>query len=255
MGGNRRLGGDAGAGRGADRAAGGLLPGGARLERRPVRWTPPRPQAPGHVQVDVKYLPGRRCEFTAVDVYSRYVFARVERRLDSHTAARFLRDLRSLAPFRIHTVQVGGGAEFKDEFDSLAGRLKLHRRKNTPHSPRQNGYVERFHARWLRSATSRCTVSRSGSPPRNSTARLAATSPTTTTAACIQPWVTALPPHRSAPPPQTRILVSPRSVQLTRSLKTTEPGAARMVDWVSPYCIVADGDAAQVHIRDTPPTA
>jgi hypothetical protein len=62
-------------------------------------------------------------------------------------------------------------------------------------------------------------VSRSGSPPRNSTARLAATSPTTTTAACIQPWVTALPPHRSAPPPQTRILVSPRSVQLTPSLK------------------------------------
>jgi hypothetical protein len=49
--------------------------------------TPPRSQAPGHLQLDVKYLPGKRYEYTALDVYSRFVFARVASRLDSHTAA------------------------------------------------------------------------------------------------------------------------------------------------------------------------
>lgn len=123
----------------------GLLSEGARPEPRPTRWTPPRPQAPGHVQVDVKYLPGKRFEYTAIDVYSRYVFARVEACLDSHTAARFLRDLRFRAPFTIHTIQVDGGAEFKHEFQALIQRLKLARRQNAAHNPWQNGCVERFH--------------------------------------------------------------------------------------------------------------
>lgn len=117
----------------------------ARLERPPTRWTPPRPQSPGHLQLDVKYLPGRRFEYTAIDVYSRYVYARVSPRLDSHTAAAFVAELARCLPFPIRVIQVDGGAEFRREFDALLADWQLDQRRNAPHSPWQNGCVERFH--------------------------------------------------------------------------------------------------------------
>lgn len=123
----------------------GLLEREPRRERPRTRWIPARPQAPGHVQVDVKYLPGGRYEFTALDVYSRYAFARVEERLDSETAADFLASLRRELPFAVHTVQVDGGSEFKAEFATALERDKLHCRRNAARSPWQNGVVERFH--------------------------------------------------------------------------------------------------------------
>lgn len=121
------------------------------LERRTpgprpaTRWVPPRPQAPGHLQLDVKYLPGGRYEYTAIDVYSRFCQAAVLERLDAATAAQFLARLLRDAPFAVHTIQTDGGSEFKAEFAQLLAAHKLGVRRNAPHSPWQNGVVERFH--------------------------------------------------------------------------------------------------------------
>lgn len=113
--------------------------------RRATRWAPPRPQAPGHLQVDVKYLPGGRYEYTAIDVYSRFCQGSVQDRLDAQTAADFLAQVLRESPFQVHTLQTDGGSEFKAEFAKLSADLKLGVRRNTPHSPWQNGVVERFH--------------------------------------------------------------------------------------------------------------
>lgn len=123
----------------------GLLERAPRRLRPATRWVPARPQAPGHLQLDVKYLPGGRYEFTALDVYSRYAAARVVTRLDAAEAKLFLEKLLASLPFAVHTVQVDGGSEFKAEFAAELARRGLAARRNDPHSPWQNGVVERFH--------------------------------------------------------------------------------------------------------------
>jgi transposase InsO family protein len=142
-----------------------------RAEQKPrprTRWTPPRPQGPGHVQIDVKYLPGGRYEFTAVDVYSRFCCARVTDRLTAWEARRFLAELLEVLPFPLHTVQVDGGAEFKAEFADQLQQLRLGRRVNAPHSPWQNGVVERFH----RTVAEECWLALDAELEQISTARL-----------------------------------------------------------------------------------
>jgi transposase InsO family protein len=147
--------------------AGLLVVAGPRI--RPVtRWVPPRPQAAGHVQVDVKYLPGRRYEFTALDVYSRFAAARVTESLDAATARSFLLELLEQLPFTLHTVQVDGGSEFRAEFAAELERRGLGLRRNSPHSPWQNGVVERFH----RTVASECYALLDCDPQAMSTAAL-----------------------------------------------------------------------------------
>ena len=146
----------------------GLLPQRRLQDHRPTRWAPPRPQRPGHLQVDVKYLPGGRYEYTAVDVYSRFTEARIAERLDADTARRFLAGLLKHLPFTVHTIQVDGGGEFKAGFAELIAELRLTRRMNSPHSPWQNGVVERFH----RSVAEQCYLGLPGDPAELSTAEL-----------------------------------------------------------------------------------
>lgn len=146
----------------------GLLPRRGRRERRTTRWAPPRPQCPGHLQVDVKYLPGGRYEYTAVDVYSRFTYARIAERLDADTARHFLAGLLAQLPFAVHTIQVDGGSEFKAGFAELVAGLRLTRRMNSPHSPWQNGVVERFH----RTVAEQCYLGLPGGLAELSTAEL-----------------------------------------------------------------------------------
>jgi transposase InsO family protein len=127
------------------RRAGLLEPLRAPRPPRQTRWAPPRPQRPGHVQIDVKYLPGKRYEYTCVDVYSRYTYARVHDQLNAWQAREFLQEALEQLPFAVDTVQTDGGAEFKAEFAELLTDLIRRRIINTPHSPWQNGVVERFH--------------------------------------------------------------------------------------------------------------
>lgn len=146
----------------------GLMTASARPPRPPTRWVPPRPQRPGHVQVDAKYLPAGRFEFTALDVYSRHVYARVHCALTADSAQAFLNGLLAEVPFSVHTIQVDGGGEFKAEFDKLLLERGLQRRQNDPHSPWQNGFVERFH----RTVAEECYLALPGELSERSTAEL-----------------------------------------------------------------------------------
>ena len=117
----------------------------AGRERRKTRWVPPRPQNPGHVQVDMKYLPGKRYELTVVDVYSKYADAVIVESLSAITAKTAFETIMNRLPFKVHTIQTDNGSEFEAEFKTFAEGKNLARRKNDSYSPWQNGVVERFH--------------------------------------------------------------------------------------------------------------
>jgi len=122
------------------------------------------------VQLDVKYLPGGRYEFTALDVYSRWAAAKVTARLDAAEAQAFLVELLATLPFPVHTVQVDGGSEFKAVFAEELARRGLAARRNSPHSPWQNGVVERFH----RTVAEECYLGLAGELDQLPLSRLAA---------------------------------------------------------------------------------
>jgi transposase InsO family protein len=113
--------------------------------RHKTRWIPPRPSAPGHLQVDVKYLPGGRFEYTAIDVYTRVVWAVIREQLDSATAANFLHSVLAQAPFPVHTVQTDNGSEFALDFAQFLRERGITHQRNAPRCAWQNGVVERFH--------------------------------------------------------------------------------------------------------------
>lgn len=148
--------------------AAGLIIQRQRAERPRTRWVPPRPQAPGHLQVDVKYLPGGRFEYTAIDLYSRYVWAQVATRLDSATAADFLRAVLACAPFSTHTVQTDNGSEFALDFSALLRAQGITQRRNAPRCAWQNGTVERFH----RTVAQECYLELHGELEHYSTTKL-----------------------------------------------------------------------------------
>lgn len=110
-----------------------------------TRWVPPRPQGPGHVQVDMKYLPGKRYELTVVDVYSKYADAEIVESLAAAVAKAAFDTILERLPFKVHTVQTDNGSEFAAEFKTFAEEKNLARRTNNSYSPWQNGVVERFH--------------------------------------------------------------------------------------------------------------
>lgn len=137
-------------------------------ERRKTRWVPPRPQEPGHVQVDIKYLPGKKYELTVIDVYSRYVDAVIVESLSALTAKTAFEAVLKRLPFIVHTIQTDNGGEFEAEFKTFIEGKNLARRTNASYSPWQNGVVERFH----RTVAEECYLGFPGDLETASTAEL-----------------------------------------------------------------------------------
>jgi transposase InsO family protein len=125
------------------------------LKRRSVwkkrRTYPPRPEAkiPGMlVQIDTIHFvdkDGQRIYvYTALDVYSRYGFATLTKRIGAKQSILFLKKLIAYFPFKIKNIQTDNGSEFSFFFTAYVIRNHITHRHIHPRSPNENGHLERF---------------------------------------------------------------------------------------------------------------
>lgn len=102
---------------------------------------------PGYLQLDgVKfwYLDRYFYFLTAVEIVSRQAWVKLVPRLSSKQAALFLKEVLNQSWVLIHTLQTDNGSEFEKYFQKAVEELKLIHLFSYPHSPKTNGFVERF---------------------------------------------------------------------------------------------------------------
>lgn len=104
-------------------------------------------QAGDLVQIDTLHersVLGRpRYQFTAVDPIGRHLFAQLYSSPTSRNAASFLRELITVFPVPVRSVQVDNGSEFMGEFERACQELGVALFTIPPASPKANGMVER----------------------------------------------------------------------------------------------------------------
>ena len=122
------------------------------------------------VQIDVKYVP-RRCmslelqekgekffQYTAIDEYTRLRYMWYTNEHSTYESAKFLEKLVKVFPFKIECIQTDNGFEFtnrlswnaflknkKTIYESKLEELGIKQKLIKPHTPKQNGKVERSH--------------------------------------------------------------------------------------------------------------
>jgi len=79
--------------------------------------------------------------YTAIDVYSRFAYARWYKRANTHSTLNFFKQVRRYFSFNILCIQTDNGSEFGKWFTDRCGVLHRH---NHPRSPNENGHLERF---------------------------------------------------------------------------------------------------------------
>ena len=140
-----------------------------RKESEPNEWV--TGEYPGEkIQVDVKYVPtkcmskelkkrGERFyQYTAIDEYSRLRYTWFTNAHDTYASSEFARRLVRYFPFKVKTIQTDNGFEFtnrlswqaflknkKTMFENTLEELGLEYKVIKPHTPKQNGRVERSH--------------------------------------------------------------------------------------------------------------
>lgn len=106
----------------------------------------PHPLKPGDlVQIDTIHLmideKTRAYVYVAIDVYSRWVYAKAYAKLGGRPSLRFIRDAQKRAPFRFGMLQSDHGPEFGDWFVS---QVKRNHRYTRIGKPNDNAHIERF---------------------------------------------------------------------------------------------------------------
>lgn len=110
----------------------------------------PRPQAvlPGDlVQIDtIHFLIGgkRFYVYTLIDLASRWAYAKVSMRINTHCSLKFVKEAMALAPFSIKMIQSDHGQEFSTWFSEHIGKLKLSHRHSRVRKSNDNAHIERF---------------------------------------------------------------------------------------------------------------
>lgn len=126
------------------------------------------PLSPGElVEIDVKYVPKklddkRYYQFTAIDCASRWRYLKIYDEQTNTNAIKFLKELLSIAPFRIRSIKTDNGTIFTNRytgylksstpinprlhpFDLLCQKMNIIHYLIDPGKPAQNGKVERSH--------------------------------------------------------------------------------------------------------------
>lgn len=122
------------------------------------------------IQIDVKYVP-RNCmskqlqekeerfyQYTAIDEYTRLRYMWYTNEHSTYESAKFLERVVKVFPFKIECVQTDNGFEFTNRlswqtfmknkptaYEMKLKELGIKQRLTRPHTPKQNGKVERSH--------------------------------------------------------------------------------------------------------------
>lgn len=112
-------------------------------------------QVPGHrIQMDVKFLSFtdkssgkevKRFQYTAIDDATQARALKIFNKHNQSCAIQFVDYIRSIFPFRIHTIQTDNGHEFQAQFHWHCEDLGIRHVYIKKASPHLNGKVERSH--------------------------------------------------------------------------------------------------------------
>jgi len=118
-------------------------------KRRYVSIERPKAENPGDlVQLDTIHVVSSYSEkfyvYTLIDIHSRWAYAMVSQKLNTHQTLKFLKKSMKSAPFKFKTIQSDNGQEFSSWFTEHAQKLDLVHRHSRVRKPNDNAYVERF---------------------------------------------------------------------------------------------------------------
>ena len=140
-----------------------------KKEKEPSEWV--TGTYPGEkVQVDVKYVPKvcmspelqemgeKYYQYTAIDEYTRIRYTWFTNAHDTYASSEFVKRLVRYFSFKVKTIQTDNGFEFtnrlswngflkekKTLFENTLDKLGIEYKVIKPHTPKQNGRVERSH--------------------------------------------------------------------------------------------------------------
>jgi len=123
-------------------------------ERSPwKRWhsTSPRPFAENMgdlVQIDTIHVQVSKnlklYVYTLIDLFSRFAYAKVAMRINTHQSLRFVEEAQRYAPFKFGTIQSDYGPEFSSWFTEHVGVRGIAHRHSRVRQSNDNAHIERF---------------------------------------------------------------------------------------------------------------
>lgn len=117
------------------------------------RWhfTAPRPRAenPGDlVQIDTVHIQPKDGEkfyvYTLIDLFSRFAYAKVVWRINTHESLRFVCEAERTVKFKFQTIQSDHGQEFSSWFTENVGVMGIAHRHSRVRQANDNAHIERF---------------------------------------------------------------------------------------------------------------
>ena len=100
------------------------------------------------IQIDTKFLPKKKYQYTAIDVVSKWRYLKVYSKLTQENTIDFINNLLIEAKKKgitIKLIQTDNGHEFQSEFEEYLKTLDIKLQHTWIHTPDQNGVVERSH--------------------------------------------------------------------------------------------------------------
>ena len=123
-------------------------------ERNPwKRWhftTPrPMPETVGDlVQIDTIHIQPKGEQkfyvYTLIDLFSRFAYAKIVWRINTHESLRFVREAKQAAGFSFKTIQSDHGSEFSSWFTEHIGARGIAHRHSRVRQANDNAHIERF---------------------------------------------------------------------------------------------------------------
>lgn len=117
------------------------------------RWhfTEPRPEIlrPGDlVEIDTIHIGpvdrNRLYIYTLIDVFSRWAWAKVSLRINTHKSLLFVKESQMESCFSFNMIQSDRGQEFSSWFTENVGKQNIAHRHSRVRKPSDNGHLERF---------------------------------------------------------------------------------------------------------------
>ncbi len=106
-------------------------------------------QNPGElIQIDTKFLPKKKYQYTGIDVVSKWRYLEVYSKLTQENSVDFIDKFLTKAKSRnlnIQLIQTDNGHEFQADFVKHINSLDIKHQYTWIHTPDQNGVVERSH--------------------------------------------------------------------------------------------------------------
>jgi len=100
------------------------------------------------IQIDTKFLPKKKYQYTAIDVVSKWRYLMIYDKLTQKNTIDFVNNLLIEAKRKgitIKLIQTDNGHEFQTEFEEYLKSLSIKIQHTWIHTPDQNGVVERSH--------------------------------------------------------------------------------------------------------------